>query len=33
MWASSSGHVDVVRLLLDKGADVTEKDDVSIKIY
>ena len=29
MWASQYGHVEAVRLLLDRGADVNAKNKVS----
>ena len=29
MWASHSGHADIVRMLLDRGASVDATDDVS----
>ena len=33
MLASYCNNVDVIRLLLDKGADIREKDEVSINMY
>ena len=29
MWAAASGHQEIVKLLLTKGADVNKQDDVS----
>ena len=28
-WAASGGHTDVVKILIEKGADVNAKDKVS----
>ena len=30
MWASQYGHLEAMRLLLDRGADVNAKDNVSV---
>ena len=32
MWAADNGHSDVVKVLLDAGADIEAKDNVSKRI-
>ena len=32
MWAAQCGHTDVVKLLIDAGADIEAKNDVSKRI-
>ena len=32
MWAASKGHSDIIKVLIDAGADIEAKDDVSKRI-
>ena len=32
LWASMEGHLEVVRLLIENGADVSVKDDVALRL-
>ena len=32
-WAASGGHVDVVKYLLEQGAEVDVRDEVRVNVY